>query len=78
MSTDQPEPSTARARGERSGPQTQPGMVRRSVAITVAVATLIVGGLLGYLARGGPDAPTQLQVVTDLPAVTVTVSATKT
>jgi len=53
-------------------------MVRRSVAITVAVATLIVGGLLGYLARGGPDVPTQLQVVTDLPTVTVTVSATKT
>ena len=75
MSTEQPQPNTARARGERPGPQRPPGTVRRSVAIIIAVATLIIGGVLGYLAGGGPDAPTQLQVVTNLPAVTVTVPA---
>jgi len=75
MSTEQPQPNTARARGERSGPQRPPGTVRRGAAIAVAIATLIIGGIIGYFAAGGPDAPTDLQVVTNLPAVTVTVPA---
>jgi len=75
MSTEQPQPNTARARGERPGPERPPGTVRRSMAIAVAVATLIIGGVIGYFAAGGPDAPTELQVVTNLPAVTVTVPA---
>ena len=37
MSTEQPQPNTARARGERSGPQRPPGTVRRSMAIAVAI-----------------------------------------
>jgi hypothetical protein len=49
--------------------------VRRGAAIAVALATLILGGIIGYFAAGGPDAPTELQVVTNLPAVTVTVPA---
>ena len=65
--------STARARGEWPGGRT-PGMVRRSVAIAIAIATLIVGGLLGYVARGGPDAPAELTITQQLPTVTVTVT----
>lgn len=76
MSTDEPqryEPQTARARGERSGgPRREPGTVRTWVAVALALATLVIGGVLGYVAAGGPDQPTQLQVVTDIPAVTVT------
>ena len=49
-------------------------MVRRSVAIAIAIATLIVGGLLGYVARGGPDAPAELTITQPLPTVTVTVT----
>jgi hypothetical protein len=49
-------------------------MVRRSVAVIVAVATLIVGGVLGYVARGGPDAPGELTITQPLPTVTVTVT----
>jgi len=49
--------------------------VRRWIAIVIAAATLGAGGVLGYLAAGGPDAPTQLEVITNLPAVTVTVPA---
>lgn len=48
-------------------------MVRRSVAVMIAVATLVVGGLLGYAARGGPDAPSELTITQPLPTVTVTV-----
>ncbi len=76
MSTDEPqryEPQTARARGDRPGGQGGPAVVRRWVAVVIAIATLVIGGLLGYLAAGGPDQPTQLQVVTTIPAVTVTV-----
>ncbi len=65
--------STARARGEGPGGKA-PGMVRRSVAIAIAVATLIAGGLLGYVARGGPDAPAELIITQPLPTVTVTVT----
>ena len=65
--------STARARGEGPGGRT-PGIVRRSVAIAIAIATLIVGGLLGYVARGGPDAPAELTITQPLPTVTVTVT----
>ena len=65
--------STARARGEEPG-GTAPGMVRRSVAIAIALATLVVGGLLGYVARGGPDAPAELTITQPLPTVTVTVT----
>lgn len=75
MSTEQPQPNTARARGESPGTKGDQAMVRRWVAVVVAVVTLIVGGVIGYFAAGGPDAPTELQVVTDLPAVTVTVQA---
>jgi hypothetical protein len=49
-------------------------MIRRSVAIAIAVATLIVGGLLGYVARGGPDAPSELTITQPLPTVTITVT----
>jgi hypothetical protein len=65
--------STARARGEEPGGR-PPGMIRRSVAIAIAVATLIVGGLLGYVARGGPDAPSELTITQPLPTVTITVT----
>lgn len=75
MSTEQPQPNTARARGESPGAKSEQGMVRRWVAVVIAVATLVLGGVIGYFAAGGPDAPTELQVVTDLPAVTVTVQA---
>ena len=64
--------STARARGEGPGGR-MPAMVRRSVATIIAVATLVVGGLLGYVARGGPDAPSELTITQPLPTVTVTV-----
>jgi hypothetical protein len=48
--------------------------VSRTVAILVAVATLIIGGLIGYVARGGPDQPSELQITQPLPVVTVTVT----
>lgn len=76
MSTNDPqryEPQTARSRGERAGgPPRERGTVRTWVAVVIALATLVIGGVLGYVAAGGPDQPTQLQVVTDIPAVTVT------
>lgn len=65
--------STARARGEKPGGR-PPGTVSRTAAILIAVATLIVGGLIGYVARGGPDQPAELQVTQPLPVVTVTVT----
>lgn len=65
--------STARARGETPGGR-EPRTVSRTVAILVAVATLVVGGLIGYVARGGPDQPDQLQITQPLPVVTVTVT----
>ena len=65
--------STARSRGEKPGGR-QPGMVTRGMAIVFAVAALIIGGLIGYAARGGPDQPADLQVTTPLPVVTVTVT----
>ena len=65
--------STARARGEKPGGR-EPGTVSRTVAILVAVATLIIGGLIGYVARGGPSQPDELKVTTPLPVVTVTVT----
>jgi hypothetical protein len=65
--------STARARGEKPGGR-PPGTVTRTVAILMAVGALIIGGLIGYVARGGPDQPDQLQVTTPLPVVTVTVT----
>jgi hypothetical protein len=49
-------------------------MVTRGMAIVFAVAALIIGGLIGYAARGGPDQPAELQVTTPLPVVTVTVT----
>ncbi|GEM_PF-451352 len=70
-------PTTARGRGEpprgrraRSG-----GGVSTLLATIIAVAALIVGVLVGYAAHGGPDPPSDLSVVTDLPTVTVTVPA---
>ncbi len=65
--------STARARGEKPGAR-GPGTVSRTVALLIAVATLIIGGLIGYVARGGPDQPDQLQVTQPVPVVTVTVT----
>lgn len=65
--------STARARGEKPGGR-EPGTVSRTVAILIAVATLIIGGLIGYVARGGPDQPSELQLTQPLPVVTVTVT----
>jgi hypothetical protein len=65
--------STARARGEKPGAR-EPGTVSRTVALLIAVATLIIGGLIGYVARGGPDQPDQLQVTQPVPVVTVTVT----
>ena len=75
MSTEPPQPNTARARGDRPAVKGERPVVRRWIAIVIAAATLGAGGVLGYLAAGGPDAPTQLEVVTNLPAVTVTVPA---
>ncbi len=75
MSTEPPQPNTARARGDRPTGKGERPVVRRWVAIVIATVTLVAGGVLGYFAAGGPDAPTQLQLVTDLPAVTVTVPA---
>ncbi|MSO44115.1 MAG: hypothetical protein EXQ74_02210 [Thermoleophilia bacterium] len=54
---------------------TAPAMITRGLAILVAVAILMIGGLIGYIARGGPDAPTDLTLITDIPTVTVTVPA---
>lgn len=65
--------STARARGEKPGGR-PPGTVSRTVAIALAVGTLIVGGVLGYIARGGPDQPSELTITQPLPTVTVTVT----
>jgi hypothetical protein len=65
--------STARARGEKPA-GSERGTVSRTVAILVAVATLIIGGLIGYVARGGPDQPSELQITQPLPVVTVTVT----
>lgn len=65
--------STARARGEKPGGRGR-GTVSRALAIVLVVAALVIGGLLGYVARGGPDAPAELQVTTPLPVVTVTVT----
>ncbi len=64
--------STARARGDRPGGRPR-GMVTRGVAILLVAAGIIIGGLVGYVARGGPDQPTELQVTTPLPVITVTV-----
>lgn len=65
--------STARQRGEAPGGRTK-ATISRTAAILIAVATLIIGGLIGYVARGGPDQPDQIQVTTPLPVVTVTVT----
>ncbi len=65
--------STARARGEKPAGRER-GTVSRTVALLIAVATLIIGGLIGYVARGGPDQPDQLQVTQPVPVVTVTVT----
>lgn len=65
--------STARARGEKPGGR-PPGTVSRTLAIVLAVAALVIGGLVGYVARGGPDQPEELKVTTPLPVVTVTVT----
>ncbi len=75
MSTEPPQPNTARARDDRPAGKGERPVVRRWVAIVIAAVTLVVGGALGYLAAGGPDAPTQLEVVTNLPVVTVPVPA---
>lgn len=65
--------STARARGEKPrGRETR--TVSRTAAILLAVATLIIGGLIGYVARGGPAQPSELQITQPLPVVTVTVT----
>ena len=68
--------STARARGERPGGRkpSSPRTVSRTAAILIAVATLIIGGLIGYVARGGPSQPDELQLTQPLPIVTVTVT----
>jgi hypothetical protein len=49
--------------------------VSRLKVILIALIALAVGAFIGYGAGGGPDAPTELQLVTTLPAVTVTVPA---
>ncbi len=64
--------SPARTRGEHAGGRPR-GTVTRGMAILVAVITLIIGGLIGYVARGGPDQPAELQMTAPLPVVTVTV-----
>jgi hypothetical protein len=64
--------STARARGEDPGGR-PPDTVRRTTAILLAVATLVAGGVIGYVARGGPDQPSELRITQPLPTVTVTV-----
>lgn len=64
--------STARARGETPGGRT-PGSVSRRVAIIAAAVAMMVGGVLGYVARGGPDPPAEIEVTTPVPVVTVTV-----
>lgn len=70
-------PTTARGRGEppRGRRKRFGGGVSVLLATTIAVAALIVGVLVGYVAHGGPDPPSTLRVVTDLPTVTVTVPA---
>lgn len=65
--------STARARGEKPGGRT-PGTVTRTMAIVFAAIALVVGGVVGYVARGGPDQPEELQLSQPLPVVTVTVT----
>jgi len=75
MTTDGPQPNTARARGERSTHEGRPRGVSRLKVILIALVALAVGAFIGYGAGGGPDAPTELQLVTTLPAVTVTVPA---
>ncbi|MGA0069561.1 MAG: hypothetical protein ACO3PB_08925 [Miltoncostaeaceae bacterium] len=65
--------STARERGEKPGGRS-PGMMSRGLAIALIVAALVAGGLIGYVARGGPDQPDELKVTTPLPVVTVTVT----
>lgn len=65
--------STARARGETPGGRPS-GTVTRTMAIVFAVIALVVGGLIGYVARGGPDQPDQLQLTQPIPVVTVTVT----
>ena len=65
--------STARARGEQPGGR-PPGTVTRTMAIVFAAVALVLGGLIGYVARGGPDQPEQLQLTQPVPVVTVTVT----
>ena len=65
--------STARQRGEKRGGRT-PGTMSRGLAIALIGVALIIGGLIGYVARGGPDQPDELKVTTPLPVVTVTVT----
>lgn len=64
--------STARQRGELPGGRA-PGTMSKGLAIALIVVALVVGGLIGYVARGGPDQPDELKVTTPLPVVTVTV-----
>jgi len=65
--------STARQRGEKPGGRS-PGTMPRALAIRLTEATLIIGGLIGYVARGGPDQPDELKLTQPLPVVTVTVT----
>ena len=44
-----------------------------AVAVAWGSVALVIGGVLGYVARGGPDPPAEIQVTTPVPVVTVTV-----